>query len=48
MAAGVDRCTLTGEQVIPQPGGVYGGWITSSTATETTKIVMLTGTSGIG
>ncbi|HME14938.1 MAG TPA: DUF427 domain-containing protein [Mycobacterium sp.] len=29
MAAGVDRCTVNGEQVIPQPGGFYGGWITS-------------------
>lgn len=29
MAADVDRCTVNGEQVIPQPGGFYGGWITS-------------------
>ena len=29
MAAAVDRCTANGEQVIPQPGGFYGGWITS-------------------
>lgn len=29
MAAEVDRCTVNGEQVIPQPGGFYGGWITS-------------------
>jgi len=29
MAAAVDRCTVNGEQVIPQPGGFYGGWITS-------------------
>ncbi|MBP1820171.1 uncharacterized protein (DUF427 family) [Mycobacterium sp. OAE908] len=29
MAALVDRCTVNGEQVIPQPGGFYGGWITS-------------------
>lgn len=29
MAAAVDRCTVDGEQVIPQPGGFYGGWITS-------------------
>lgn len=28
--AGVmDACTVDGEQVIPQPGGFYGGWITS-------------------
>ena len=29
MAAQVDRCTVDGEQVVPQPGGFYGGWITS-------------------
>jgi uncharacterized protein (DUF427 family) len=29
VAAAVDRCTVNGEQVIPQPGGFYGGWITS-------------------
>jgi hypothetical protein len=29
MAAAVDRCTVNGEEVIPQPGGFYGGWITS-------------------
>jgi uncharacterized protein (DUF427 family) len=29
MAAQVDRCTVNGERVIPQPGGFYGGWITS-------------------
>jgi uncharacterized protein (DUF427 family) len=29
MAAAVDRCTVNGEQVTPQPGGFYGGWITS-------------------
>ncbi len=29
MAAQVDRCTVNGEQVIPQPGGFYGGWVTS-------------------
>ena len=29
MAAAVDRCTVDGEQVTPQPGGFYGGWITS-------------------
>jgi uncharacterized protein (DUF427 family) len=30
MAAQVDRCTVNGEEVKPQPGGFYGGWITSS------------------
>ena len=29
MAAQVDRCTVNGETVVPQPGGFYGGWITS-------------------
>lgn len=29
MAAQVDRCTVNGETVLPQPGGFYGGWITS-------------------
>jgi len=29
MAARVDRCTVNGEQVQPQPGGFYGGWITT-------------------
>ena len=29
MAAQVDRCTVNGEVVAPQPGGFYGGWITS-------------------
>ncbi len=29
MAADVDRCTVNGEEVLPQPGGFYGGWITS-------------------
>ena len=28
-AGRMDRCTLGGEVVIPQPGGFYGGWITS-------------------
>ncbi len=27
--AAMDRCTLDGEEVRPQPGGFYGGWITS-------------------
>ena len=29
MPALVDRCTVDGEVVEPQPGGFYGGWITS-------------------
>lgn len=29
MAGQVDRCTVDGETVEPQPGGFYGGWITS-------------------
>ena len=29
MAAQVDRCVVDGETVVPQPGGFYGGWITS-------------------
>jgi uncharacterized protein (DUF427 family) len=29
MAAAVDRCTVNGEEVVPQPGGFYGGWVTS-------------------
>jgi uncharacterized protein (DUF427 family) len=29
MAALVDRCTVNGEEVVPQPGGFYGGWVTS-------------------
>ncbi len=29
LAAQVDRCTVNGEIVVPQPGGFYGGWITS-------------------
>ena len=28
MAGQVDRCTVDGEVVVPQPGGFYGGWIT--------------------
>ena len=32
MPALVDRCTVDGEQVTPQPGGFYGGWITSRIA----------------
>ena len=30
MAAQVDACRVDGETVTPQPGGFYGGWITSS------------------
>ncbi|WP_421845207.1 DUF427 domain-containing protein [Mycobacterium sp.] len=29
MAGQVDRCTVNGEEVVPQPGDFYGGWITS-------------------
>lgn len=28
-AGGMDRCTVNGEIVVPQPGGFYGGWVTS-------------------
>jgi uncharacterized protein (DUF427 family) len=28
-AAGMDACFVDGERVTPQPGGFYGGWITS-------------------
>ncbi|WP_288414855.1 DUF427 domain-containing protein [uncultured Novosphingobium sp.] len=31
-AAPFDHCTIDGEQVRPQPGGFYGGWITSDLA----------------
>lgn len=27
-----DGCTVGGEPVVPQPGGFYGGWITSAVA----------------
>jgi uncharacterized protein (DUF427 family) len=30
MASLVDRCTVNGETVVAQPGGFYGGWITSA------------------
>jgi len=30
MAAQVDRCLVDGEAVTPQPGGFYGGWVTSA------------------
>ena len=32
MAAQVDRCSVDGETVAPQPGGFYGGWVTSTVA----------------
>ena len=28
-AGKMDRCTVDGEVVVPQPGGFYGGWVTS-------------------
>ena len=28
-AGSMDECAVDGERVIPQPGGFYGGWITS-------------------
>lgn len=28
-AGRMDRCTVDGEEVVPQPGAFYGGWITS-------------------
>ena len=31
-AAPFDLCAVDGERVIPQPGGFYGGWITSDLA----------------
>lgn len=31
-AAPMDACFVDGEQVTPQPGGFYGGWITSAVA----------------
>ena len=31
-AAPFDSCTVGGEQVVPQGGGFYGGWITSDLA----------------
>ena len=31
-AGRVDACFVDGEQVTPQPGGFYGGWITSTVA----------------
>jgi uncharacterized protein (DUF427 family) len=29
MPGKVDRCTVNGEEVAPQPGGFYGGWVNS-------------------
>ena len=29
-AGQMDECTVEGEQVVPQPGRFYGGWITST------------------
>jgi uncharacterized protein (DUF427 family) len=29
-AGAMDECLVDGERVIPQPGGFYGGWITSN------------------
>ncbi|MGI4730685.1 MAG: DUF427 domain-containing protein [Janthinobacterium lividum] len=31
-AGPLDHCTVDGEQVLPQPGGFYGGWITCDLA----------------
>jgi uncharacterized protein (DUF427 family) len=31
-AAAMDACFVDGERVTPQPGGFYGGWITSAVA----------------
>ncbi|MBB4153972.1 uncharacterized protein (DUF427 family) [Sphingomonas jinjuensis] len=31
-AASLDRCLVDGTQVVPQPGGFYGGWITPDVA----------------
>ena len=31
-AAPFDSCSVDGETVVPQPGGFYGGWITSRVA----------------
>ncbi len=30
--AAMDSCTVDGERVTPQPGGFYGGWITTDIA----------------
>lgn len=31
-AAAMDRCSVEGEVVAPQPGGFYGGWVTADIA----------------
>ena len=31
-ASRMDACYVDGELVVPQPGGFYGGWITSRVA----------------
>lgn len=31
-AAAMDQCLVDGERVEPQPGGFYGGWVTSAVA----------------
>ena len=31
-ATAMDACRVNGELVVPQPGGFYGGWITSAVA----------------
>lgn len=31
-AGAMDECLVDGERVVPQPGGFYGGWITSAVA----------------
>lgn len=31
-AAPLDRCSIDGETVVPQPGNFYGGWITANLA----------------
>lgn len=31
-AGAMDACFVDGERVVPQPGGFYGGWITSAVA----------------
>lgn len=28
----MDSCRVDGEEVVPQPGGFYGGWVTSKVA----------------
>ncbi|MGE5532496.1 MAG: hypothetical protein ACM3VW_10315 [Bacteroidota bacterium] len=38
-----DRCTIKGEQVVPQPGGFYGGWITSWSSARSREFPALWG-----